>query len=176
MNSVQNQTETVDIQPTAIFNGAKKKPKAELVYSHLERIQLHGNKLNNRSYQSYKPSRFTEIQQRMYADVLYGLNEESKKRLSAEEQRIVLEKHQKAQRVINNWKNEIVANYVDNIFGKIFWHSDISKEMIKSARRDKRSKVLNNMSFKDLGLEKRHVAQKLIAHNLLPEDFFQLTA
>lgn len=176
MNSVQNQTETVDQQPSRIFKDVKKKRDILPVYGHLQRLQLHGNKLNDRSYQSYTPFRFNETQQRLYSQLVYGIKDEAKAALPAEEISVIQAKHQRAQKIINTWKNEIVNSYVDVIFGKVFWHSDISKEMIEKAQRDKRSNVLNNMSFKDLGLEKRHVAEKLIKHKLLPEDFFQLTA
>lgn len=176
MNSVQNQTEAVDNQPSRISPDVKKKRDILPVYGHMQRLQLHGNKLNNRSYQSYVPFRFNEVQQRLYSQLVYGIKEEAKATIPAEQLQEIQLKHQKAQKVINTWKNEIVSSYVDVIFGKVFWHSDISKEMIQKTKRDQRSNVLNNMSFKDLGLEKRHVAEKLISHKLLPENFFQLTA
>lgn len=177
MNSVQNQTEMTDNQ-SVIFSGKKKKPyvQAELVSSHLQRLQLYGNKLKGQSYQVQKLFQFNSKQQQMYSVLVYGISDEIKTTLPASELNELQKKHQRAQKIINQWKNDIVNGYVQNIFGKVFWNSDIAKEMVVKTNQDRKRNILNNMSFKDLGLEKRHVAQKLIAHKLLPEDFFQLTA
>lgn len=143
----------------------------------IEKIQLYGKNLNGVTYQDYEPLKFNYTQYRMYYSLLNGLKfykPEIVAKFSQAKKDHITRKHKKTQQVINRWKNQIVNAYSNHIFKSIFWNSDIAKEMVALTEQD--DTALNTMTFRELGLQKHQIAQKLIEHKLLPDNFFLLTA
>lgn len=140
--------------------------------------QLYGNRLNDKSYQEFEVTEFNSIQQKLYREVIYGVENfkpSERKKMTEIELGLVAERHEKAQRVINQFKNEVVATLCDRIFKK-FWNSDIAKEMLDFSETPDTKDLPNDMSFKELGIKKHQVAVRLIEHGILPVNFFQLSA
>jgi hypothetical protein len=131
------------------------------------------------SYQSIGSSAFTIQQNKLYKRLIYGVEAMTKSELielSTVEIRQVNRDHRKAVKILNAWKNQIVASYIDELFGKVFWHSTIAESMIKFSKEDDYEDLENTLTFKELGLSKAQVAGKLIENGLLPVDFFQMAA
>jgi hypothetical protein len=145
----------------------------------LSDIQLNGNKLNGISYQSIGSAVFNTQQNKLYKRLIYGVEAMSKSELvelSTAEIRQINRDHRRAAKILNAWKNQIVASYIDKLFGELFWHSTIAESMIKFSKEDDYEDLENTLTFKELGLSKKQVATKLIENGLLPVDFFQMAA
>lgn len=145
----------------------------------LSDIQLNGNKLNGISYQSIGSSVFTTQQNKLYKRLIYGVEAMTKSELvelSTVEIRQINRDHRRAVKILNAWKNQIVASYIDKLFGEMFWHSTIAESMVKFSKEDDYEDLENTLTFKELGLSKKQVAGKLIENGLLPVDFFQIAA
>jgi hypothetical protein len=144
----------------------------------LRNIQLEGNKLNGISYQDHTVMEFNPLQRQLYCEVVYGVkNLKPKERTQMTEVQLGLieERYTKAQRVINQLKNEIMSKYCDKIF-KVFYNSPIAKEMLHYSQDPENENNENTMTFADLGINKYQIATRLIEHGVLPVNFFQLSA
>lgn len=145
----------------------------------LENLQLHGNQQDGFSYQLSTTVDFNPRQQKLYKYLIYGIEGVPKPELlemTQEKKQEIITRHRKAQKVINQYKNEVVASYCDKIFGELFWNSDVAKEMIAYSKDPESLQEENTLSFRELGIKKHHVAGKLIEFGLLPVNFFQLSA
>lgn len=144
----------------------------------LRTIQLEGNKLNDISYQETSVLEFNSIQKQLYTEVVYGIkNMKPKQRATLTDIQVGLieERYEKAQRVINQLKNEVMNKYCDKIFN-VFYNSPIAKEMLVYSQDPENENNENTMTFADLGINKYHIATRLIEHGILPVNFFQLSA
>lgn len=142
----------------------------------LANLQLYGNKLNDFSYQEITEIQFNSRQQRLFKRLLYGINSIPKPELatlSKEQTKVLIKKHRTAQKIINRLKNEVVAAKCDRVFKK-FWNSDLAKEMLVYSKKELNAP--NTMTFKQLGISKSQIADKLVEHGLLPVNFYQLSA
>jgi hypothetical protein len=142
----------------------------------IQQQQLHGN---NRSTRQYQPQDipFNDLQQFIYRKALYGLavyKPQDVKNLERKEKFEIIKLQRKAQHVINVFKLDTINQMVKGLFGKYFWNSDQGKEFVDEKYTDYNE--VCSMSFKDLGINKHMVAQKLIEAKVLPVDFFQLVA
>jgi hypothetical protein len=143
----------------------------------LANIQLEGNKFNDIRYQQSSVE-FNSVQQKMYREVIYGVENikpSERAQMTEIELGLVAERFQKGQRVINQFKNEVMAQFCDKIF-KVFYNSPIAKEMLEFSADPDNSQEENTLTFKDLGIKKHHVAIRLVEHGILPVNFFQLSA
>ena len=117
---------------------------------------------------------FNENQQKIYSQVVYGLNCYNKEELQTIPKSIknlIFSKYVKAQNILNTWKYEIVEHRVDNLLSTLFPNSSVVKK-INSVKSEKSEK--NYSSFKDLKISKKMIAEKLIFEGLLPKNFFTL--
>jgi len=137
----------------------------------VEEIQLKGHV----KYQSLEQPAFNKLQQKLYAEAVYGLSYysvEAVEQMSKSKKLRVLAKYAKAQRILNRWKQEIVYDRVDRFFLELFPKSSITKMLVETKGYDRETR--ENHTFKELGLSPQDVASKLVEVNILPKDFFQL--
>lgn len=138
----------------------------------LEEIQVNGHK----KYQPLETPVFNKIQQKLYAEAVYGLSfytPDMLSQMSKAKKLRVLAKYAKAQRILNRWKQEIVHETVDRFLVTLFPNSPITKALVETKGYDRQSRECH--SFKELGLSQEDVANKLIEVNLLPKNFYELT-
>lgn len=138
----------------------------------VEEIQTKGKA----KYQPVERPSFNKIQQKLYAEVVYGLSyysTEDVNKMSKTKKLRLLARYAKAQRILNRWKQEIVAETVDSFMLTFFPNSPITKALVETKGHDRNHH--DTHSFKELGLSQEDVAKKLIQVNLLPKNFFQLT-
>lgn len=127
-------------------------------------------------YQHVEDPVFNKIQQKLYAETVYGLNyfsEKEVKDMTKSKKLRVLARYAKAQRILNRWKQEIVYEKVDKFLLAFFPNSPITKALVDTKGHDRNAH--ESHTFKELGLTQEDVASKLIEVNLLPRNFFQLT-
>jgi hypothetical protein len=126
-------------------------------------------------YQPLEQPPFNAIQQKLYAEAVYGLSyysDQDVREMSKSKKLRVLARYAKAQRVLNRWKQEIVYEKVDSFLLALFPHSAITKALVETKGYDRSSR--ESHTFKELGLTPQDIASKLMEAHLLPQDFFQL--
>jgi hypothetical protein len=180
MKPLRNKTIRCKADCMIIFYDHKDAP-IKMVYEEngLENLQLYGNKLNGESYQTRKSILFNQLQNKLYRRLIFGLDSLNNTDLQTMKKSEILkvqEDHERAKKVLNQWKNEITSSYVDKLFSEIFWNSPIAKEMVRFGNDPDAVHEENTLSFKELGIKKRQIAVKLVENGLLPVNFFYLNA
>jgi hypothetical protein len=118
---------------------------------------------------------FNNRQQKMYSEALYGLTMYSEQEIKKIPRPVLLKivaRSKAVQTLINRWKQEISNSSLDDLLIKIFPKSPIIKQFTSVKGYD--DTIKNNMSFKDLGLNQKTIAIKLVEVGLLPKNFFNL--
>ncbi len=126
-------------------------------------------------YQELDQPVFNRIQQRLYAEALYGINAYDQTELMTLSRKDILRitsLHRRVQFFLNRWKQEIMDSKVNDLLSRIFYKSKAVKDMcsIKGYNRAYTARY----SFKELGLTQEAVANKLVEMGFLPQDFFKL--
>jgi hypothetical protein len=137
----------------------------------VKKIQVRGKAM----YQNIEEFGFNKIQQRLYAEALYGLKSipnEVLMEMRVEAIRKIQQRHVKAKEVINNYKQEVSNKKIDALLAKFFPKSPVVKQMVNAKGVD--SNVKCSLSLKDLKITPTMLAQRLVAHNVLPDNFFKL--
>lgn len=169
-----NQHKTISASSKGIiisFRDANKHRFIQYESPLLDEIQQTGHK----KYQELEQPAFNNVQQKLYAEVVYGLNYYSAadvEKLPRSKKQSILARYAKAQRILNRWKQEIVFEKVDAFLMAFFPNSPITKAIVDTKGYDRQSRETH--SFKELGLSQEDVAYKLIEVNLLPKNFFEL--
>lgn len=137
----------------------------------VENIQQNGTA----KYQELEIPVFNSVQQKLFAERLYGLSIYKPEELvtfSKKKKSNILIIYKRVQHFLNKWKQEIVNNQMDNLLIKLFPKSHVIKHMcsVKGYDRGFRSKH----TFKELGITDDKIAIKLIEGGFLPANFFQL--
>jgi len=82
--------------------------------------------------------------------------------------------HRKTQTVLNLWKQEILISntnrMINNLFGECKY--GLLKEITSTTNVDK--EFICTLSFKDLGISKHDVINRLIVEKILPKNFHEL--
>jgi hypothetical protein len=139
----------------------------------VEQIQLYGTV----KYQKIEQVGFNPIQERLYAEALYGLNfytAEELKEMPAEKKRSIMVLYTRVQRMLNRWKQEIIWKQVDSLLISLFPRSPIIKFLSENEYYDRDLEC--PLTLRDLGITSETViAEKLIQSKLLPYNFFKLS-
>lgn len=141
----------------------------------LDKQQLYGTTHKDIHYQRVAPKHFNSVQQFMYRRALYGLavyEQHEISKMSRQEKFSIIKMQKKAQRVINIFKIDTINTQLRAFFGKYFHNSAFAKEFM-----DEKYTTYNDVckiQFKDLGINKHMIAQRLVENDVLPLDFFQL--
>lgn len=117
---------------------------------------------------------FSKTQNEMYKKVLCGLNgidEGTLKSMTQEDKRAIKKRHSKAQYVLNVWKQELSAEIVNNLVKTLFPKSRFFADSFGTYTDPS---YFNTLQFKDLGISKVQIVNKLIKEGLLPEYFYQI--
>ena len=138
----------------------------------VENLQLHGTA----RYQVLDKPAFNRIQQKLYTEVIYGLNSYDKQQLAVltpKEISKIFSIHKKVQHFLNKWKQEILEMKVNSFLSALFPNSKVAKYMC-SVNGYNRA-YTDRHTFRELGLTQELIASKLIEAGFLPKNFFQLT-
>lgn len=138
----------------------------------LSNYQLYGNT----DYQ-YERDEFNAYQNFLYKRALFGLSVYSDKELSImhwDKKSRIQKVHTRTQTVLNLWKQELSSNFINDLFSKLFWNSKFVSEMIEIYPKDQDPFFKCKLDFKSLGVDKKHIINKLIEERILPHNFYQL--
>lgn len=152
----------------------------EQTRSMLDHIQLYGNKHEGQSFQqNFETDQFTSYQNTLYRDALFGVQHYSSDELrsvSLKDKIRIQNMYRDAQNVLNKWKQQLTIRKTDAFLVKMFPKSAIVKEMIGKTKGYTNSRTMNTLTFRDLGISKQQIAQKLVDARVLPHTFFTAKA
>ena len=120
----------------------------------------------------YEVDPFNRTQNLIYKRTMFGLKLYSKEELKAmhpSKIKKIKKVHKKAQHVLNVWKQEKVIETTNAIFS-IFNKSTLCEEIIQ-AYSEPDPKFVSRISFKELGITKDDIVDKLLQEKVLPYNF-----
>lgn len=123
---------------------------------------------------SYEFDEFNERQNFLYRRALFGLGvytQEEQNRMHWDKKKRIVKVHERTQIILNLWKQEIANKKVCLFFANVFGKSKFIEPLLDNYT-DPGFK--NTLDFKDLGVKKKHIVQKLIIEGILPKGFYQL--
>jgi len=114
----------------------------------------------------------TPGQYRMFKHVMVGLDMYTPQELyamnSAKKSKI-FKKHKQAQTMLNLWKQELTNAFTTRLLSSLFPKSALIAEL--NADNSTSTKYTNTLGFKDLGISKTDIINKLIQEKFLPANF-----
>lgn len=135
----------------------------------------HANK--NVSYQPIVYTSFNSIQNHLYHRALYGLSvfsQEEIMTMNKEKRKRILKVHKRTKNILNTLKQEIVVAMSNNFFASMFPKSPITKDLLEKWGNDTDPELKCNITFKDLGISKETIIERLLLEGILPNNFYQL--
>lgn len=128
-----------------------------------------------------KPARVKEITPTIKQNYLYrkalmgmkGIPEDISKKLSPEQIREIEQTNRRVQRMLNIWKQELCIQCTNNLFTSLFPDTEFTKVLVKKYSSTS-TNCFNTLDFKQLGIQKHVIIQKLIEHGYLPQNFYEL--
>jgi len=167
----QEKTVSANSQGVVISYGDVKKHQFIRYDSYVKKIQIEGTV----KYQKLESFEFNETQQRIFSTLVYGFeyipNEQIKKLPEPIKRRIIVN-YTIARKLLKRWKQEIINETINSFFSKTFPKSKVAKQMISQNGYD--DDLECTITFKELGVSERSIANKLIEFGLLPQNFFNL--
>ena len=162
-----------------------KVPAQTLIYGEKERTYVkemslkatlgHIEQYGKVKYQPVEKPIFNKEQQRLYAEVIYGLTifkPEEISKLSPKRKYEIVTTFKKSQKILNEWKQEIINFKVNGFLSKLFPKSKVVIDLVNINGYEETIKCKH--SFKELGLTQEVIAKKLVQCGILPPNFFQL--
>lgn len=163
------------------------KKSSNLVYStrdaeykgKLKSYQTEGNKFNNRKYGSVMTSPYNSYQDFLYNRALKGLYVFSKEELSTmhwEKKKRIIKVHNKTKQLLNIWKQELSNKLFERFFKPKFVNSKapLARDFVNLYIGETDPSIVCNISFKELGITKKQIINKLVESNILPKNFYEL--
>jgi len=150
--------------------------RSEKIYSagKLLNYRLYGDQKRKRYYIQYERDPYNKVQNFLYKRALFGLNifEKEEITLMHKDKRKRIQKvHKRTQRELTIWKQEIINKLTNDLF-ELFPKSILAQQLIEQHSTDPSFK--NTFSFKELGIKKDHVVEKLYKSGILPNNFYEL--
>lgn len=124
-----------------------------------------------------RPTRFNDHQNFLYKRAINGMKFYTRQEAYSmpAKKRMNIEKTQrKAQRVLNVYKQEICNEITNSLFLHLFPKSQFALDLVQKFGKDIDPEFVNTLEFKDLGVTKRQIANKLISERVLPRNFYEL--
>lgn len=145
---------------------------------HILRYQLYGNnqRLIKRKM-DYEQDTLNKQQTFLYLRALNGLSVYKPEELAKMGEGMkswISKTQQRTHRTLNLWKQQIINELTNVIFDLHFPQNSKLKKTIDNDRDFVDLPKQNTLSFKDLGIKKSDIIQKLIEVDILPKNFYEL--
>ena len=125
----------------------------------------------------YEKDMFNEVQNFLYKRAVFGIKvytEEQLNKMNHDKKRRIIKVHKRCQHVLNIWKQELCNEYTNRIFEKLFPRPEMSRFFYVKHRNTTDPTFMNTLNFKDMGVSKKQIVDKLIVEGVLPKDFYNL--
>lgn len=142
----------------------------------MQSYQLYGNP-GRKQQMVYEKDEFNAQQNFLYKRVLFGLDVYSPEELAKmhwDKKKRIQKVHDRAQNVLNLWKQQLTNQWTADFLRTIFWNSRFAKEYAEKFVNDIDPTYISTLEFKSLGVTKKEVVNKLIEEKVLPYNFYQL--
>lgn len=142
----------------------------------LSHYQQYGKSFNQSKVQ-FEKDPFTPYQNFLYKRALFGLSvygEEELSKMHWDKKKRIEKVHTRAQKVLNFWKQELANDWAGEFLSKLFWNSSFVKEYKEKFVRDIDPSYISTVEFKNLGVSKTQIVNKLIEEKILPSNFYEL--
>lgn len=131
-------------------------------------------------YQKIQREEFTPLQEKIYCRTLLGFEAYTEKELSkmTEKQKLDIKLNfTLVHRMLKRWKQDLIFNSIDNLLLSLFPKSSVAKAFANTKGYLQSNEISKeeSLTFKDLGISEKNIADKLIEYNFLPQNFYQLT-
>lgn len=131
-------------------------------------------------YQKIQREEFTPLQEKIYSRTVLGFKAYTSKELSkmTEKQKLDIKLNfTLVHRMLKRWKQDLIFNSIDNLLLSLFPKSSVAKAFAntKGYLQSNEIEEQDSLTFKQLNVSKKRIADKLIEHNFLPQNFYQLT-
>jgi len=126
---------------------------------------------------NYEKDPFNSRQNFLYKRALIGVGVYSKEEInemSNEKLKRINKIHRKTQTILNLWKQELMISKSNKMIKSLFTNVEygLMKEILNNNFIDK--DFICTLSFKDLGITKAQVINRLITEKILPKNFHEL--
>jgi hypothetical protein len=142
----------------------------------LSNYQRYGKTVSKKQIE-YERDPFNPYQNFLYKRALFGLSvygEEELSKMHWDKKKRIQKVHTRAQDLLNTWKQELLNDWTSTLLSKIFWHSTLVKDYKEKFVGNTDPGYISPVEFKDLGITKTHIIDKLIKEKILPSNFYQL--
>lgn len=150
--------------------------RSKIVYSNgkLLDYKLYGDTHRKKYWQHYEKSSYSEVQNFLYKRAMFGLSifkQQEIKEMHPEKRYRIIKAHKRTKKELNVCKQYIIKNITDEVL-KLFPNSPLAQELINGSTIDPTFKP--EFSFKELGIEKDAVVDRLHKVGILPNNFYDL--
>lgn len=117
-------------------------------------------------------TKLTSEQYRMFKHVMVGLDLYTSQELYAmnsSKKSKIFKRYKQAQSMLNLWKQELTNAITSKLLSNLFPKSQLIAELNSDCSTS--TKYTNTLAFKDLGITKTDLINKLIQENFLPKNF-----
>jgi hypothetical protein len=108
---------------------------------------------------------------------MYGLgvySSEEVERMRPEKKARIKRVHFRCQQILNIWKQQICNEFTNKLFMHFFPNRELAQLFFVKYKDTTDSGFMNTLNFKDLGISKKQIVDKLITEGVLPKDFYTL--
>ena len=121
---------------------------------------------------------FNAYQNFLYKRAMYGLSvysSEELERMRPEKKARIKKVHFRCQQVLNIWKQQICNEFTNKLLMRLFPNRALAQLFFVTHKDVIDPGFMNTLNFKDLGISKKQIVDKLIIEGVLPKDFYSLT-
>lgn len=125
----------------------------------------------------FEKDAFNATQNFLYKRVMFGLRVYSPEEvltMNFAKKKRIERVHLRCQHVLNIWKQQLCNQYTNRIFETFFPKTEMAKFFYVTHRDTVDSSFMNTLNFKDMGITKFQIVDKLISEGVLPKDFHSL--
>lgn len=132
---------------------------------------------NKNSNSRFERDAFTAYQNFLYKRALYGLSVYDKEELhnmNPDKRKRIDKVNKRCQHVLNIWKQQLCNEFTNRIFQTLFPNTEMGRFFFITNKNTVDSGFINKLNFKDMGITKKQIVEKLILEGVLPKDFNDL--
>lgn len=140
----------------------------------MNNYRIYGDKKHLYQMQ-YERDPYSQKQNFLYKQALYGLSAYKPQQVSTMKsfkKKRISNNQKKTQRILNTLKQEKTNEITNLILKQLFPKSSLVDDIIKHSKPNKN--FINKLTFKELGINKKDIIDKLILFDILPKEFYSL--
>lgn len=140
----------------------------------MDKIKLKPVKANRSIYER---DAFNMYQNFLYKRAMFGLGVYAKEELltmNADKKKRIQKVHSRCQHIINIWKQQMCNEFTNKLLESLFPKRELAQLFFVKNKNTTDAGFMNTLNFKDMGVSKKQVVDKLILEGVLPKDFYSL--